>query len=194
MTLGRLEMKRSAIVSRMLFLAPLMLAIAVFVACGSDDSGSSVGAGADATTGPARTVEDNGRIYTIEDIKAVGAKTPTHYDVTDLPGAVDAWRIIFNQKDYEVRLYGSYADAVSQGTSWAEGATGEDAVVVGDGVMWEVGAKDRRQCNRSVAHSGCNYTAHYGDFVIMGNMVLMCEGRNSEEALLICDALLQKLN
>jgi hypothetical protein len=184
-------MKRSALVSRWLFVASLLFAIAVFAACGSDDGGSS--AASDATTGPVRTIEDNGRIYTIDDIKAAGAKTPAHYDVTDLPGAVDAWRIIFNQKDYEVRLYGSYADAVSQGTSWAEGATGEDAVVVGDGIMWEEGAKDRRQCNRSVAHSGCNYTAHYGDFVIIGNMVLMCEGPNSEEALLICDALLQKL-
>jgi hypothetical protein len=187
-------MKRTVIISRMLFLAPLMLAIAFSVACGSDDSESSVGAGADATAGPVRTVEDNGRIYTIDDIKATGAKTPRQYDVTDLPGSVDAWRVIFNQKDYEVRLYGSYSDAVSQGTIWAEGATGEDAVVVGDGVMWEEGAKDRRQCNRSVAHSGCNYTAHYGDFVIIGNMVLMCEGPNSEEALLICGALLQKLS
>ncbi len=184
------SLKRTSALLFLLFAAAMMLG-----ACGSDDGSSSKNdsVGANSDMGPVRIVEDNGRVYTIDDLKITGAKTPKQYDVTDLPGAVDAWNIIFNQKDYEVRLYPSHADAIAQGTSWAEGATGEDAVVVGSDVMWEEGAKDRRQCNRSVAHSGCNYTAHYGDFVIIGNMILMCEGPNSEEAFIVCNALLEQL-
>lgn len=168
--------------------ALLMLA----VACGSDNGGSDgVGSGGD---GSARQVVDNGRTYTIEDIQATGAKTPKEYDVSDLPGATGAWNALLERKEYEVRFYGSHADAVEMGTSWAESVTGEDAQVVGDDVQWEEGAKDRRQCNRSVAHSGCNYTARYGDFVILGNMILMCEGPNSEEALKVCDVMIERFS
>lgn len=169
----------------------LVIALA---ACGSDDGGSSSNGGGGFASGgdsggPARSVIDDGRTYTIEDIKTTGAKTPKQYDVADLPGAVDAWNALFNQKEYEARFYGSHADAVSMGTSWAESVSGEEALVVGDDVIWDEGAKDRRQCNRSVAHSGCNYTARYGDFVILGNMVLLCEGKNSEEAVETCEVL-----
>lgn len=164
----------------------------VLVACGSDDGASSSnggGASEGDSTGPTRSVVDNGRTYTIEDIKATGAKTPKHYDVTDLPGAVDAWNALLNQKEYEARFYASHADAVSMGTSWAESVSGDEALVVGDDVLWEEGARDRRQCNRSVAHSGCNYTARYGEFIILGNMILLCEGKDAEEAFKTCKTL-----
>lgn len=168
--------------------------IFALAACGSDDGGSSSSGGGGVASGGSsngdqRTVLDNGRTYTIDDIKTTGAKTPKQYDVTDLPSAIDAWNAIFAQKEYEARFYASHADAVSVGTSWAESVSGEEALVVGDDVIWDEGAKDRRQCNRSVAHSGCNYTARYGDFVILGNMILLCEGKSSEEALEICEEL-----
>ncbi len=180
--------RRSTILAVLLSVTALALA-----ACGTDDGDSSSGDGGGSASGgsdaSARTVLDNGRTYTVEDIKSTGAKTPKQYDVADLPGAVDAWNALLSQKEYEARFYASHADAVSMGTSWAESVSGEDAVVVGDDVIWDEGAKDRRQCNRSVAHSGCNYTARYGDFVILGNMILLCEGKDSEEALNTCAAM-----
>ena len=96
---------------------------------------------------------------------------------------------MLNQKEYEARFYASHADAVSMGTSWAASVSGEDAVVVGNDILWDEGSRDRRQCNRSVAHSGCNYTARYGDFVILGNMILLCEGRDLAEAADTCGVL-----
>ncbi len=181
-------------------LAVLFSALTIaLVACGSDDGGSSsdgggVAAGGGSTSSVGQTVLDNGRTYSIEEIKAIaGAKTPKQYDVTDLPGAVDAWNALLNQKEYEVRLYASHADAVSMGVSWAESVAGEDALVVGDDVIWDEGSNDRRQCNRSVAHSGCNYTARYGDFIILGNMILLCEGKTSEEALETCEVMTDQL-
>ncbi len=184
--------KRHRIVLPILALAAFAMLAA---GCGSD--GGSPASGGDSSDGAgaeSRRVEDNGRTYTIEDIKATGAKTPKQYDVTDLPGATGAWNALLDQKEYEVRFYSSHSDAVEMGTSWAESVTGEDGIVVGDEVIWEEGAKDRRQCNRSVAHSGCNYTARYGDFVILGNMILMCEGPNSEEALAVCDNMITKFS
>lgn len=168
-------------------------------ACGSDNGDSSSGNGGGAAAGDnadavGSSVLDNGRTYTIDDIRAVsGAKIPKQYDVTDLPGATDAWNAILQQKEYEVRFYPSHSDAVSMGTSWAASVSGKDALVVGDDVIWEEGAKDRRQCNRSVAHSGCNYTARYGDFVILGNMILLCEGKDIEEALKTCEVMTDEL-
>lgn len=177
------------------FVALLATASIALAACGSDSAGSSSESGGDGvassggSTGIERPVLDNGRTYTIEDIKATGAKTPKQYDVTGLPGAIDAWSALLSQKEYEARFYASHADAVSVGTNWAESVSGDEALVVGDDVLWEEGAKDRRQCNRSVAHSGCNYTARYGEFVILGNMILLCEGKDADEALETCEAL-----
>ena len=163
-------------------------AIVVFaaVACGTDDSG--VASGNDATQGIIQRVLDTPTVYTIDDFKGAGAKAAKAYDVTKLPGASEAWHFIFEQKEFEARFYPDHNSAIADGTEWAEIVSGEDAVVVGDGVRWDEGSKDRRQCNRaaSTPHSGCNYTARYGDFIIHGNMILLCEGKNPEEALRAC--------
>jgi len=156
---------------RRILAAPLLLATftafaIVGLACGTDETSVA--------SGGVERVVDDARIYSLNDVMAAGAKAPKEYDVTELPGAVSAWRVIFQQKDFEVRLYPDHGIAVGQGTEWADAATGEDAVVVGDDVRWQEGARDRRQCNRD------------GDYIILGNMILMCEGANSEEALKSC--------
>ncbi len=165
-------------------LAAIAVAALAAVACGTDDGGG----GASSGNGIIQRVTDDGRTYTVNEIKTTGAKTPKEYDVSDLPGAVSAFRALWNQKEFEVRFYGSHEDAVALGTEWADIVSGDDAVVVGDGVRWEEGSKDRRQCNRAAEtpHSGCSYTARYGDFVILGNMVLLCEGGDSRAALENC--------
>ena len=163
-------------------------AVIVFaaVACGTDEGGVASGSGG--TQNIIERVLDIPTDYTIDDFKAAGVKAAKAYDVTDLPAADSAWHFIFNQKEFEVRFYPDHNSAIADGTEWADIVSGDNAVVVGDGVRWDEGSKDRRQCNRaaSTPHSGCNYTARYGDFIIHGNMILLCEGKDPEEALKAC--------
>ena len=171
-----------------LLLAATLLAL---LACGTDNG---AGSGGVSQASEVEKISLTDRVFTIEDLQGLGMKADKEYDAADLPSATSAWHATFNQLEYEARFYPSHADAVSFGTEWADIVTGEDAVVVGDDVRWEEGARDRRKCSRNIAHSGCTYSARYGDYVIAGNLVLLCEGRNSEEALPTCQSVLAKLN
>lgn len=167
------------------FAATFLLAIAVAVlaaACGTDSgSGSSV---------PRVVASD--RIYTIDDLTTAGAKAVKQYDIEDLPGATAVWQTVFNRLEYEARFYDSHEDAVAKGTSYADSVTGEDAVVTGDDIAWEEGARDRRKCSRAAEtpHSSCSYSARYLEYVIRGNMILFCEGDESSGAFDNCENLL----
>lgn len=135
--------------------------------------------------------------YTIDDLKAVqGVKANKEYDVTDLPAATAAWRILFNKHDYEVRFYPDQQTAIDEGAPYAEHVTGDNAVVIGDDILWEEGAKDRRRCSRNekTPHAGCSYSSRYWDFVVLGNMIMMCEGLESDQAIRNCDELIAELN
>ncbi len=80
------------------------------------------------------------RAYTIEDIESIkpsGVKIVKKYDVDELPGATDARNVIYNKLDYEVRFYATHEDAIEQGTLYADSITGDDAVVIGDEVLWK---------------------------------------------------------
>jgi len=72
--------------------------------------------------------------------------------------------------------------------------TGKESIVTGD-VPWEDGEKDRRRCSRPPGqpHSGCNYTSKYGDYVIFGNVIVMCEGKDILESRNTCSNLLSLL-
>ncbi len=170
---------------------PIAVVVAIFVAmaaaaCGSDSASSG------GEVGVARIV-DNDRIYVIGDLKdAFGVKGFKDYDVEELPGALEAWKVIYNQLDYEARFYPTHEDAVEQGILYADSITGDDAVVVGDEVLWEEGEKDRKKCSRAsgTPHSGCSYSARYLEYVIRGNMILFCEGDESQQAFTNCENLL----
>ena len=171
------------------------LLVLVSFACGSDG-------GARSEAPVLQQISPSSRIFSIDDLKLAGYKTSKHYDVTDLPGAVDAWFGFFkadgkNPSDYEVRFYGSHEDAVALGVAPADEASGEDAKLDEETTSWTVGLKDRKKLFSGgaadlSAWSGKVQTK-YGDFVVLGNMVLLCEGANSEEALERCDALLQNV-
>lgn len=165
--------------------------IAIFVAMAAAACGSDSGAsGGDAAI---ERVIDNQRIYTIEDLRVTGVKVLKDYDIEELPEALEAWNAVFNQLDYEARFYASHEAAVEHGTVFADSVTGEDAVVTGDGVMWEEGRKDRRKCSRAAQtpHSSCTYSARYLEYVIRGNMILFCEGDESADAFANCENLLK---
>ena len=170
---------------------PFLVVVAIFVAmaavaCGSDSRASGDGAAV-------VRVVDNDRIYTVDDLKnAFGVKGFKDYDVEELPGALEAWKVIYNKLDYEARFYPTHEDAVAQGVLYADSITGDDAVVIGDEVLWEEGEKDRKKCSRAsgTPHSGCSYSGRYLEYVIRGNMILFCEGDESQEAFINCENLL----
>ena len=66
--------------------------------------------------------------------------------------------------------------------------TGKDAIVSGDNILWEEGAKDRRKCvpRAGTSESGCDQKARYGDYIILGDIIILCEGFSSEESMALC--------
>ena len=175
-----------------------MLAATTSTACGSD-TGDGVGSGETEMIEPGTASDPRVRsadgAYSIDDLKAAGVKTNKEYDVEDLPGADAAWRIIYNRLDYEVRFYPDHQTLLDEGITFAEHVTGDDAVVIGDEIIWEEGAKDRRRCSRDAdtPHSGCAYSPRYWDYIVIGNMIMMCEGLESEQSIENCDNLLEQL-
>lgn len=174
-----------------------VMVIATSTACGSDAGDSSGGGDAPAEgSGSDPRIRSTEGAYTIDDLKsAAGVKANKDYDVEELPGADAAWRIIYNRLDYEVRFYPDHQTLLDEGIPYVEHVTGDDAVVIGDDVIWEEGAKDRRRCSRDAdtPHSGCAYSPRYWDYVVVGNMILMCEGLESKQSIDNCDNLLAEL-
>lgn len=175
-----------------------MLAAITSIACGSD-MGDGVGSADNELIEPGTASDPRVRsadgTYTIDDLKAAGVKANKEYDVQDLPGADAAWRIIYNRLDYEVRFYPDHQTLLDEGIPYAEHVTGDDAIVIGDDIIWEEGAKDRRRCSRDAdtPHSGCSYSPRYWDYIVIGNMIMMCEGLESEQSIDNCDDLLEQL-
>ena len=188
---------RKTIAHRAIVLAPIMIAmmLATAIACGSDTPSDRL-ENAPTIDYPFEVLNSD-QTYTIDDLKAVqGVKANKEYDVTDLPAADAAWRILFNKHDYEVRFYPDQQTAIDEGAPYAEHVTGDNATVIGDDILWEEGAKDRRRCSRNekTPHAGCSYSSRYWDFVILGNMIMMCEGLDSDQAIRNCDELIAFLN
>jgi len=146
-------------------------------------------------------VDPAGGVYTIDDFLAAGFKKSKQYDVTGLPGGVDARLGFFgpdpsSRKQYELRFYASHEDAVEQGTPLAEEVTGEDAAEYRLIPTWEEGARDRWVSSSGGHWGGLELRGAspvYGDFVIFGNVVMLCEGMDSAQALERCEGLVLAL-
>ncbi|HIK90345.1 MAG TPA: hypothetical protein EYG09_11990 [Dehalococcoidia bacterium] len=171
-----------------LIIAIASLSIAA-VACGSD-SADSVGAAPD---GPIAKIDATERIYTADDIKNTEFfKHDDDYDVEGLEGAVAALYGFYgsdpyNRLEYEARFYADHAAAISIGASWADEATGADAVLLKDVQRWDEGISDRRQCaGNGGHHSGKCDNPKYFDYVVVGNMILMCQGKDSPTSIQAC--------
>lgn len=157
--------------------------------------GCSSGGPAGGQAQPQKTVQKftpSARVYTVDDLSAAGLRVNRDYDVAGLPSATSAHHGFLNQKEYEARLYASYANAATLGAEAALLVTGPKAVVTGQ-VPWAQGATDRRKCVRTGGGDNGNCIARYGDFLVYGNIVLLCEGRDSETALQTCQTLVSRL-
>lgn len=147
----------------------ISVALAAFIACGSESSGAASGQSlppspADETgTSIIFNIDDT---YSIEDFEAVGYKKVTQYDLETLPGATDAWIGFFNQKDIEIRVYPSHQMAIDMGIEPAEIAIGKGAV------PWQKRPPVR-----------------FDAYAVVGNVVMLCELEVAS-----CEALVVQLN
>ena len=136
--------------------------------------------------------------YSVDDFEALtNFKLSKRYDIEGLESAESAIYGFFgpdpyDRQEYEARFYPDHDTAATVGIDFANEATGPDAVLASATQRWDEGLTQRRACaanTRGSHHSGRCNIAKYGDYVIAGNLVLLCQGKDSETALKNCEAL-----
>ena len=177
--------------------AGMTTAILAFTACdrGTDTPGVSVPA-----EEALQKVTPLDRIYVIDDLVDAGFRTSREYDVEGLTEATGAWFGWWepgggDPVDYEVRFYRSHEDAVEYGTSFAEEASGEDAILNSNDATWKGDVRDRRSIIGGGAGGGARSGAgpKYGDYVIFANTVMLCEGTTPDHSFERCESLIDAL-
>ena len=171
------------------------------VACGSGDSSDD---------GPVQIYSSDTK-YTVDELKAIGAKTSRQYAVENLPDGLDAWKILWgsnpnNKHDYEIRFYPSHDLAVSSGKAMAIEAIGSNIEYPEaeskrketflSHQTWEEGSQDRWRGRRLPTFTGSVVNATgpmYPNWVIVGNIVILCDGIDAEEALTRCHEMKEEL-
>ena len=150
-------------------------------------------------------VTDNGKIYTSKDFFDAGFKEYKKYNVSKLTGATEAWYGYWGPdedsvKYYELRFYPDHSTAVSEGTAFAEDATGEDAELRRQDTMWRVGLTDRKRAavctlgSVSVNRNCGDRLWKYADYMIFNNVIMLCEGEDSKEAIKFCNDLIDLIS
>ena len=97
----------------------------------------------------------------------------------------------------ELRFYPDHSTAVSDGTPFAEDATGEDAKLKRQDTMWRVGLSDRKRSSSALDSHPIQRAqalevrlAKYADYMIFNNVIMLCEGEDSNEAFKLCNDLI----
>ena len=168
----------------------MVFCVSVINACASEE--------ADITL---ERVIDSDQIFTVEILRSAGMKTSKQYDVTDLPGGVDAWygfiKGVTGPKDIEARFYPSHQDAVELGAVLAEEVSGDDANVDEETTTWKEGVKNRSRMASGGAADLAAWSGkrkpNYGDFVIFGNMILLCQGDDPQQSIDVCYELIESI-
>ncbi|MCI0872603.1 MAG: hypothetical protein J4O07_12415, partial [Chloroflexi bacterium] len=161
----------------------LLFGIAVVItgaACGSGSADSTF-----SKVNPDETVRD------LDDFSQAGFKKVRDYDVSELPAATGAYLIYFTPPNsepmqYELRIYPDHAAAIESGVEYAAEVTGKEALLREVDVRWKEGTRDRR----GGGAFRDSLTPLYGDYAVFGNVILLCEGRDSAQSLGRCAALL----
>ncbi len=172
---------------RIWVIALAVMAVAVIAACGgSGDSGDS----------DIQQVVATDTVLTFDQFTVVGLKRSKEYDVTDLPGADSAFYGFWTPPggeslDFELRFYPSHEVAVSDGTALAEEVSGPDGAITESESTWKVGVSDRRNSGFTIGGGGGRTSPKYADYMIYGNVVMLCQGRESAQSLERCDQLVK---
>ena len=124
-----------------------------------------------------------------------GFKKSKSYDVTGLHGATHAIYGFFGPNPYdrreiEIRFYPDHATALDDGVDFAEESTGPNATLSSRAQRWDEGITQRRACRANIRgshHTGRCDAAKYGDYIVLGNIIALCEGADSKIALRNCN-------
>mgnify|MGYP001577242863 FL=1 len=155
----------------MLIAASTLLA----AACGSQDQAAAPPAGL-GTPQTSRQQDDSlktslvtrpDKTYVLDELVAAGWKKSRAFETETLPGATAAALGFFNQKDIEVWVYPTHADALQQGVAAAEKAI----------------AKEAGQTDYLIP-----VVNRYHAYAVVGNLVLLCE-----RELATCEAFIARL-
>ena len=147
-------------------------------------------------------VLDNGKIYSSKDFFDAGFNEYKEYNISKLTGATEAWYGYWGPDEdsvlyYELRFYPDHSTAVSEGTPFAEDATGDDAKLKRQDTMWRVGLGERKASEPKESMYGPKgrvRLARYADYIIFNNVIILCEGEDSKEAFKLCNDLVGILN
>ena len=153
--------------------------------------GSACLTGADGSEGTFAKINADPTVRDLSSFDEAPFKLGKEYDVSDLPLATSAYMGYFTPSgtepvQYELRIYPDHSSAVESGIGYVEEVTGVDALLRSVDVRWEEGTKDRRGGG---FHRG-GLTPLYSDYVVIGNVIILCEGRDSTQSLSRCEALL----
>ena len=100
------------------------------------------------------------------------------------------WKVDGSPVQFEVRFYSSHDEAFRSGLSYAIEGAGPQAIIDADFARYTEGLRDRR----TIVHTRASPTPRYGDFVVYGNMIALCEGRDSEQGAERCARLVEALD
>ena len=189
--------------SKMIFIFSLLF----ILSCGNSESTSEIESLENKPSEPVQEkfsieqVVDDGKIYTSKDFFDAGFKEYKEYNVSKLTSATEAWYGFWgpdedNVKYYELRFYPDHATAINEGTSFAENVTGKDAKLNRKEAMWRVGLSDRRvlKAPKINLRTGEEVAPKYYEYMIYSNLILLCQGWDSEESITNCKNLLELLN
>ncbi len=194
-------------------LITLLLMLVFTIACGSadpDEGDTGGAAGGDAPAAaeevpsgpPGVEIVSTDAMYTEDDlINTPNFKKSKNYKVEGLDQATAAIYGFFgpdpyDRQEFEARFYPDHETAITVGVDFADEATGPDAVIAKDIQRWDEGLVQRRACSgntRGSHHSGKCDNAKYGDYVVAGNLVLLCQGKDSDTSLNNCNDLMEAL-
>ena len=147
-------------------------------------------------------VVDNGKIYSSKDFFDAGFNEYKEYNVSKLTGSTEAWYGYWGPDEdsdvyYELRFYPDHSTAVSEGTPFAEDDTGDDAKLKRQETMWRVGLSERKASESMLDDMKTKKRgriARYADYIIFNNVIILCEGEDSNEAFKICNDLTDLLS
>ena len=164
-------------------LGMIVVAIAIF--------GSACLAGDSDSEGTFSKINADQTFRDLSSFEKAPFKLAKEYDVSELPMATAAYKVFFTPPDsqpiqYELRIYPDHMSAVEKGIEYAEEVTGADALLRSADVRWDEGTNDRRGGGAARG----SLTPLYGDYAIIGNVIILCQGRNSTQSLNRCEALL----
>ena len=127
--------------------------------------------------------------FSVTDIEALaGFKLSRTYDTEGLSGATGAIYGFFGSDPYdrreiEIRFYPDHETALNSGVDFANEATGPNAVLSSSRQRWDEGITQRRACRantRGSHHTGRCNAAKYSDYVVLGNIIALCEGLDAD--------------